>query len=425
MLRNYWPLSFMGRRGAGGSGPISTLAPTPLLLASNSPNTAAGAAITFSSEQYDPSNIIVVTSGTITIPSSGLYRVMGTFGSADPDAVGIYKNGAPVIGGQLSRLAAADPNWGCGGSAILNLAASDTIQFIAEGGSNFAFYTARFNCGAVERLEAGTQYALVRKSADQVVGSVPTTLSFPTEVADIGGWHDGANDSRLTVFSGLTRVRITANLNSSANVAGHIIKNGSATAVPGLPYAGKAITPGYISLFSPPLNVTAGDYFEAVADIVATYKNHEGTWFSIEEVPAAIKSCLVYHSTTQGISSGAETTLAFDSEDHDPNGMHSTVSNTSRLTVPSGCTYARLIYNVKCEGVSTASVQARLTKNADVAIVYGGTDAHSGLNQRVHGCTGWQAVTPGDYFELRAFGVTGTATASGGTAGTWFAMECI
>lgn len=41
-----------------------------------------------------------------------------------------------------------------------------------------------------------------------------------------------------------------------------------------------------------------------------------------------------YNSTTQSLTSGAATALTFDSEDIDVGAMHSTVSNTSRVTVP-------------------------------------------------------------------------------------------
>lgn len=44
----------------------------------------------------------------------------------------------------------------------------------------------------------------------------------------------------------------------------------------------------------------------------------------------------VMHNTTQSITSSTWTALLFNSEDHDTGGMHSTSSNTSRLTVPSG-----------------------------------------------------------------------------------------
>lgn len=41
-------------------------------------------------------------------------------------------------------------------------------------------------------------------------------------------------------------------------------------------------------------------------------------------------------SATQSISSGVTTAITFDGEDFDTDGFHSTVSNTSRITIPTG-----------------------------------------------------------------------------------------
>lgn len=43
-----------------------------------------------------------------------------------------------------------------------------------------------------------------------------------------------------------------------------------------------------------------------------------------------------YHSTTQSINTGTWTAVLFDTEDFDTDAIHSTASNTSRFTVPSG-----------------------------------------------------------------------------------------
>lgn len=43
-----------------------------------------------------------------------------------------------------------------------------------------------------------------------------------------------------------------------------------------------------------------------------------------------------YHSTTQAITSGGDTAVLLDSEEFDSNGFHSTSSNTSRMTIPTG-----------------------------------------------------------------------------------------
>jgi hypothetical protein len=54
-------------------------------------------------------------------------------------------------------------------------------------------------------------------------------------------------------------------------------------------------------------------------------------WFADDKPRAR-----VYRTSAQSIPSGAATMVLFDAERYDVGGCHSTVSNTSRLTVPSG-----------------------------------------------------------------------------------------
>ena len=44
----------------------------------------------------------------------------------------------------------------------------------------------------------------------------------------------------------------------------------------------------------------------------------------------------VFNSTSQAITSNVDTVITFDSERNDTNGFHSTVTNTGRITIPSG-----------------------------------------------------------------------------------------
>jgi len=46
--------------------------------------------------------------------------------------------------------------------------------------------------------------------------------------------------------------------------------------------------------------------------------------------------CRVYNTTNQNLSNNVSTTLTFDSENFDTNGFHSTATNTSRITIPTG-----------------------------------------------------------------------------------------
>jgi hypothetical protein len=47
-------------------------------------------------------------------------------------------------------------------------------------------------------------------------------------------------------------------------------------------------------------------------------------------------TCILNISNGQSFGSGADTNVVYDVEVFDPNGMHSTVSNTERITIPTG-----------------------------------------------------------------------------------------
>lgn len=51
---------------------------------------------------------------------------------------------------------------------------------------------------------------------------------------------------------------------------------------------------------------------------------------------AVYPACRVFHNANQAIGSGANTTLAFNSERFDTDAFHDTATNNSRLTVPTG-----------------------------------------------------------------------------------------
>lgn len=69
-------------------------------------------------------------------------------------------------------------------------------------------------------------------------------------------------------------------------------------------------------------------------------------------------------SSTQTLSSGVFTALTFDTEDVDPLGAHSTVSNTERLTAPVPGVYF-ITASVGFEGSTTGTVRsARLFRNS-------------------------------------------------------------
>jgi hypothetical protein len=60
-----------------------------------------------------------------------------------------------------------------------------------------------------------------------------------------------------------------------------------------------------------------------------------GLKWAAPSAPSAV-SCSVYNNAAQTLATGVYTTMTFNSEYYDTDNIHSTSSNTGRLTVPSG-----------------------------------------------------------------------------------------
>lgn len=112
----------------------------------------------------------------------------------------------------------------------------------------------------------------------------------------------------------------------------------------------------------------------------------------------------VNNSVAQSIANATLTALAFDSEVYDPDGFHSTVTNPSRLTVPSGAAGRYLIGGCAqwASGPTSASIQIRL--NGSTAIV-----AATYPNDTVMNVETVYDLAVGDYVEVLVSQNTGGA----------------
>lgn len=401
--------------------------PTPILLANrNSAQTlATDGAVSWNVETYDPTGVIAVTSTTVTIGTTALYRI--SYGSLS-NGGGHLKTriggtelfGGPAQSGDTGTV--TNPQVSAAGG-IVSLTASNSLTLTAYTANNYGGDGKTWIC--LEKIDSSTKYALVRKNANQTVTS--GTITFQTEIADTDAFHDtSSNTDRLTVPSGVTRVRLTANLvcnNSPAVAEVKILKNGTSEVV-GMPARRRnQTTHKLMNLITPPVNVTTGDYFQVQADFASSSSvlNEAGTTFGIEQIPSGTGSALVYNAGTYVVTT-TPAAVAWDSEDHDTESIHSTSSNTSRLTAPAWATYGRAFFYIKGQLNSTDRMAAEIRKNGSVVVGSGSDSGNgaSGAYQRLTGVTAWVPITSGDYFELFA-GADASVTCTGG----WFAAEFI
>jgi len=132
--------------------------------------------------------------------------------------------------------------------------------------------------------------AVARLTANESVANATTTaIPWDSTIEDVGGFWSGANPTRLTVPTGVARVRVTGNITWDSNTNGKRIvwidKNG-------VPFVGQAVSSSGSNtrqnLTSGPIAVSAGDYFE-----LKTFQNSGGarsvltgndSWLTIEAV---------------------------------------------------------------------------------------------------------------------------------------------
>lgn len=137
--------------------------------------------------------------------------------------------------------------------------------------------------------------------------------------------------------------------------------------------------------------------------------------------PAAV----VWRSSDMSITDSTYTAIQFDTDIYDPYGFHSTVSNTSRLTVPAGLAGTYRICgrwgDWAGSGAGRGSITIRLNGTTDI-----GRSAH--WLAAVGAATSWTSthydLAAGDYVELRAYQDSGaTVAVPGDVLGPFFSIS--
>lgn len=118
-------------------------------------------------------------------------------------------------------------------------------------------------------------------------------------------------------------------------------------------------------------------------------------------------ACSVFHNTTQSVSSGSGTILNANSETADNDAMHSTVSNTSRITINTAGRY-QFQANVQFAGNVTGYRQIQFQVNG--ATVFATDRMISvGSNDTIFSCVAFRTLIVGDYVEVNVFQNSGSS----------------
>ena len=200
--------------------------------------------------------------------------------SGNTDALAISSNVIEVVAGDYFELVGLQDS----GSA-LNVEAANSTWFGIE---------------AIEAIAPSTRPrgALVNQvTSFSLPNNTTTTATWDNEIYDTDNIHDNVtNNSRLTVPTGVTHIRLTGAYRDESNTTGwrfvQLRKNGGS--VPGLSnvsHGASGANSHFLNLSSPVLEVIAGDYFE-----MQLFQNSGSTraisgdnfWFAMEIVEPAI-----------------------------------------------------------------------------------------------------------------------------------------
>jgi hypothetical protein len=132
------------------------------------------------------------------------------------------------------------------------------------------------------------------------------------------------------------------------------------------------------------------------------------------QLKGAAYDCSVYRDTNQSLVSATTTTIQFPSEYKDPEAMHSTGTNTQRITIPSGGDGDYLVgYTLEFGANGTGDRIGGFAVNGS-NVDWGGMEvpaAGAGGGTELSTSTLWHDATAGDYLTLVARQGSGSSLA--------------
>lgn len=152
--------------------------------------------------------------------------------------------------------------------------------------------------------------------------------------------------------------------------------------------------------------------------LVSGYKydviyNSDQTKFEVLNPARTPRGCRVTMSAVQAITTGTDTAVLWDTEDFDTDAVHSTSSNTNRLTIPLGVEFAEATFTGGWEASAAGTVRfVSIKKNSDVVSAYRVAPETQFCEFSIS--TGPISVSGGDYFQASVFHDVGADLDFGG-----------
>lgn len=250
---------------------------------------------------------------------------------------------------------------------------------------------------AAEVLDPALRYTLVSPSIFQSSGTNSDLIWSGAPHNPDGAWSAGS-PTKITVPTGSTLVQVRTCVTTSAVASTcrlSIRKNDTGLYA----YIGFPITTQLgsqsLTIASPPLVVTPGDYFEVRFDqgsgnISASSLN----WFSMEDVPSTYIRALL-PIATQSLVGNTPTKLTMGTAAYDTGG----IATSTGFTVPSGVTQAKMQFGTSIPTVNNgSSVIAYQNDSFAFGVPFGTSNTFT--NGFINAEGTWIDVVPGDTLSL-------------------------
>ena len=147
---------------------------------------------------------------------------------------------------------------------------------------------------------------------------------------------------------------------------------------------------------------------------------------------AAFDGAMVGLSANQSLANGVNQPISWASTDYDTKGFWS-ASQPTRLTIPAGVSWVRLVASQVYSGSSCAGFRQLIILKNKTPVNYGwfrgdpvvNHPATCGTTSDAQGMTPVIPVVAGDYFEMTAYQSSGAPLDLLLSTGTWFSIEVV
>lgn len=372
---------------------------------------------------------------TPSLPAGSLMRLFSAF-RATTNTLAFerhLKGGVAFAGcgdGSVSPLAVTGAIW----SAIIPAVATEAFTTNWRTGNDTTRDDGR-NWMGVEIIAPTTRYTFAQLPSTQTVVTADgaKAMLWNHSIDTMVAHNNSSNTGRFTVPADTTgKVRITANMVSSAPGSAAesylaVYKNGSLyDCRDQLNLTTNNNHQHHV--VSEIADVVSGDYFEiraaTSAGTLSFASSAVNCWACFEELPANVRYALLNLASDLALTNG-DNAVAFDSEIHDPEGVHSTASNQADVVVPSGATKARCSFAYDISSGPTVQSWITRTRSATTIKINGGgssTANNSAVQNDGCGFGCWVDVQAGDILRLH-INVDQSGKSLKANALTWFQVE--